>query len=51
MLDDKLKVMTGEFPGGQLLGLWAFTAKGPASIPGQGTRIPQAARHGQKKKK
>ena len=28
-----------------------FTAEGPGSIPGQGTRIPQAMGHGQKKKK
>ena len=26
----------------QWLGLHAFTAKGPGSIPGQGTKIPQA---------
>ena len=31
------------------LGLGALTAKGPASIPGQRTKIPQAARHSQKK--
>ena len=29
----------------------AFTAKGLDSVPGRGTRIPQAAQHGQKKKK
>ena len=28
-----------------------FTAEGPGSIPGWGTRIPPAARYGQKKKK
>ena len=33
----------------QWLGLRAFTAEGPGSVPGQGTKIPQAARHGQKK--
>ena len=27
----------------QLLGLHAFTDKGPGLIPGQGTKIPQAA--------
>ena len=32
------------------LGLGAFTARGPGSIPGWGTKIPQAVRHGQKKK-
>ena len=31
------------------LGLCAFTAEGAGSIPGQGTKIPQDARHGQKK--
>ena len=29
----------------------AFTAEGPGLIPGQGTKIPQAAPHSQKKKK
>ena len=35
----------------QLLGLCAFPAEGPGSIRGWGTKIPQAARSGQKKKK
>ena len=35
----------------QWLGLCAFTAEGWGSIPGQGTKIPQAKRYGQKKKK
>ena len=35
----------------QWLGLCALTAEGPGSIPGQGTKIPQAAWHSQKKKK
>ena len=34
----------------QRLGLHALTAEGPGSIPGRGTKIPQAAWHGQKKK-
>ena len=34
----------------QWLGLHAFTAEGQGSIPGWGTRIPQATRRGQKKK-
>ena len=33
----------------QWLGLWASTAGGLGLIPGQGTKIPQAAWHGQKK--
>ena len=32
----------------QRLGLRTFTAKGPGSIPGQGTKTPQATRCGQK---
>ena len=32
----------------QWLGLHIFTAKGPGSVPGQGTKIPQAMWHGQK---
>ena len=34
----------------QWLGLNAFTAKGLGSIPGQGTKIPQVASRGQKKR-
>ena len=33
------------------LELYAVTVEGLGSIPGQGTRIPQAVRRGQKKKK
>ena len=29
----------------QWLGLCALTAKGPSSVSGQGTKIPQAAQH------
>ena len=32
----------------QWLGLWALTAGGLGSIPGRGTKIPQAAQCGQK---
>ena len=35
----------------QWLGLHAFTAEGLGSIPGQRTKIPQAASRGQKKNK
>ena len=35
----------------QWLGLHTLTAKGPGSIPGQGTKTPQAARCSKKKKK
>ena len=35
----------------QWLGLRDFTAKGPGSIPGRGTKIPQAAWCGPKLKK
>ena len=41
--------------GNSLVVLWlrlcASTAGGTGSIPGQGTKIPHAAQHGQKKKK
>ena len=32
----------------QWLGLHALTAEGPGSIPGRGTKIPQAVQHGKK---
>ena len=32
----------GEFPGGPVVRTCAFTAMGLGSIPGQGTKIPQA---------
>ena len=35
----------------QWLGVRAFTAECPGSVTGWGTNIPQAAQHGQKKKK
>ena len=44
----KHKEFISEFPGGLWLGLGAFTARSPGSIPGQGTKIPQAVRHSQK---
>ena len=34
----------------QWLGLRAFTVKGPGSIPGEGTEIPQAAQPKNKQK-
>ena len=40
-----------EFLGGSVLGLLTFTAKGSGSIPGQGTKIPQATQQDQKKKR
>ena len=40
-----------EFHGGQWLGLDAFTAMGTGSLPGWGTKIPQAVWHGQGGKK
>ena len=48
-------VLRGKFIGNSLavqwLGLCAFTAEGPGSISGQGTKIPQAMQHSQKIKK
>ena len=46
----KKKIKKGNSLVVQWLRLHAFTAEGPGSIPGQGTRIPQAAWHGQEKK-
>ena len=43
------KNVTGNSLGVQWLGLHAVTAKGPGSIPGQGTKIPHATWCGQKK--
>ena len=37
-----IRTYYGEFPGVQWLGLCAFTAEGPGSIPGRGTKILQA---------
>lgn len=45
------KSLTWESPMGPWLGLSVFTVVGPHSIPGQGTRIPQAVQHGQKGEK
>ena len=39
-----------EFPGTPVVRISAFTAMDPASIPGQETKIPQAASLGQRKK-
>ena len=40
-----------EFPGGLMVRTPCFQRHGAGSIPGQGTKIPKAAQHGQKKKK
>ena len=40
-----------EFPCGPVVKTRHFHSLGLGSIPGQGTKIPQAARRGQKKKK
>ena len=40
-----------EFPGSPWVGLCASTVRNTSSIPGQGTKIPQATWCGQKKKK
>ena len=41
-----------EFPGSPVVRTaHTLTAKDPGSVPGQGTKIPQAALHRQKKKK
>ena len=40
-----------EFPRGPVVRTWRFHCWGLGSVPGQGTKIPQAAQRGQKKKK
>ena len=47
---DILKI-PGEFPGSPVVSTRCFQCQGPGWIPGQGTKIPQAMWHGQKKKK
>ena len=44
------KSCLGEFPGGLVVRTQHFPCCGPGSIPGWGTKIPQAVWHGQKKK-
>ena len=48
--DDIYKIKEGNSLVVQWLGLIAFTAEGPGSFPGRGTKIPQAAQCGQKNK-
>ena len=48
--DDDSKQQNGEFPAVQLLGLCAFTEEDAGSIPGRGTKIPQATWYSQKTK-
>ena len=45
------KPVSGHSLAVQWLGLCDLTAEGPGSIPGQGTKIPQAAQRGQKTNK
>ena len=49
---DTVKNVKRQFTGNSLVVQWlelgTFTAKGPASIPGWGTKVPQAMPHGQK---
>ena len=44
----KKKKYMGNSQAVQWLGLCAFTVEGLGSIPGQGTKIPQAVQRGQK---
>ena len=43
-------IVKREFLGGQLLRLHASNVRGAGSIPGQGTKIPQAIQYGLNKK-
>ena len=45
------KVYFGEFPGSPVVRTQRFHCHGLGSIPGWGTKIPEAAQNGQKKKK
>ena len=52
LADENLKIaILGNSLAVQWLGLWASTAGGTGSIPGQGTNMPHAMRHSQKKKR
>ena len=39
----------GDSPGGPVVKSLSFLCKGAGLVPGQGTKIPQASRHGFKK--
>ena len=45
------KVIDREFAGGPMIRAWPFTAVALDSIPGQGTKIPQATQLNQERKK
>ena len=45
-----LTVKLGGFPGSPVVRTRRFHCHGPGSIPGQGTKITQAAQHSQRKK-
>ena len=45
------KGILGEFPGGPVVRTRCLHWQGTGAIPGQGTKIPQAAQCGQKEKK
>ena len=49
--DQQFKAILGTFLEIQWSGLCAFSAEGPDSIPGQGTKILQAPQCGQKERK
>ena len=48
---DLLKILSGDFPGGQVFELHAPTERWMGLIPGQGTKIPHAMKHKKKEKK
>ena len=47
--DGFLNWVLRELPGGPAVRTWCFHCHGPGSIPGQGTKIPEAVWYGQKK--
>ena len=46
----RLKEHCWEFPGSPVVRTWSFHCRDPDATPGQGTKIPQALWHSQKKK-
>ena len=44
------KPLSEKFHGGLVVRIWCFHYHGQGSVPGQETEIPQASKHGQKKK-
>lgn len=46
----KIKKKKRVFPGGPVVGLYAFTAEGMSLAPGRGTKIPRSCQVAEKRK-